>query len=173
MKLPTLALAGIAAAALAGTSIAANSQTHKMDVPLPDGGVVHIEYAGEVAPKVTVAPAEPVGMWMQSAFPDFGNFDRIFDQMNSQMRQIEQMARQPAGTPGMNIASYGGGLPAGTSSVSVISTSDGGVSCTRTTEVVSQGADKPPKVTTNVSGDCGTAAQPAPSAASSKPIEHT
>ena len=152
MKLP-IALAGIAAAALAGTSIAANSQTHKMDVPLPDGGVVHVEYAGDVAPKVTVAPSQPGALWMQSAFPEFGNFDRIFAQTNSQMRQIEQMARQPAGAPGMNIASYGS-LPAGTSSISVVSTSNGSKSCTRTTEVTSQGAGKPPKVVTNVSGDC-------------------
>src|SRR5205809_7309621 len=172
MKLQTLAFAGIAAAALAGTAIAANSQTHKMDVPLPDGGVVHVEYVGDIAPKVTVAPAQPGGMWMQSAFPEFGNFDRIFAQMNSQMRQIEQMARQPAGAPGMNIASYGS-LPAGTSSVSVVSTSDGGVSCTRTTEVVSQGAGKPPKVTSSVTGDCGTASRSAPAAVSSKPIDHT
>ena len=169
MKLP-IALAGIAAAALAGTSIAANSQTHKMDVPLPDGGVVHVEYAGDVAPKVTVAPSQPGALWMQSAFPEFGNFDRMIEQMNSQMRQIEQMARQPAGAPGMNIAFYGS-LPAGTSSISVVSTSNGGVSCTRTTKVVSQGAGKPPKVTSDVSGDCGTASQPAP--APSKPIEHT
>jgi len=168
--LPTLA-AGIAAAALAGTAIAASPQMHRMDVPLPDGGVVHVEYAGDVAPKVTVAPAQPGGLWAPMAFPampDMRNFNRMFDQMQKQMQQIEQIGRQ---APGMNIASYGG-MPDGSTSVSVVTTSNGGVSCTRTTEVVSQGAGKPPKVTSNVSGDCGAAPQAAP-AAPSRPINRT
>jgi len=168
--LPTLA-AGIAAAALAGTAIAASPQMHRMDVPLPDGGVVHVEYAGDVAPKVTVAPAQPGGLWAPMAFPampDMRNFNRMFDQMQKQMQQIQQIGRQ---APGMNIASYGG-MPDGSTSVSVVTTSNGGVSCTRTTEVVSQGAGKPPKVTSNVSGDCGAAPQAAP-AAPSQPINRT
>jgi len=168
--LPTLA-AGIAAAALAGTAIAASPQMHRMDVPLPGGGVVHVEYAGDVAPKVTVAPAQPGGLWAPMAFPampDMLNFNRMFDQMQKQMQQIQQIGRQ---APGMNIASYGG-MPDGSTSVSVVTTSNGGVSCTRTTEVVSQGAGKPPKVTSNVSGDCGAAPQAAP-AAPSQPINRT
>ena len=168
--LPTLA-AGIAAAALAGTAIAASPQMHRMDVPLPDGGVVHVEYAGDAAPKVTVAPAQPGGLWAPMAFPampDMRNFNRMFDQMQKQMQQIQQIGRQ---APGMNIASYGG-MPDGSTSVSVVTTSNGGVSCTRTTEVVSQGAGKPPKVTSNVSGDCGAAPQAAP-AAPSQPINRT
>jgi len=168
--LPTLA-AGIAAAALAGTAIAASPQMHRMDVPLPGGGVVHVEYAGDVAPKVTVAPAQPGGLWAPMAFPampDMRNFNRMFDQMQKQMQQIQQIGRQ---APGMNIASYGG-MPDGSTSVSVVTTSNGGVSCTRTTEVVSQGAGKPPKVTSNVSGDCGAAPQAAP-AAPSQPINGT
>ena len=168
--LPTLA-AGIAAAALAGTAIAASPQMHRMDVPLPDGGMVHVEYAGDVAPKVTVAPAQPGGLWAPMAFPampDMRNFNRMFDQMQKQMQQIQQIGRQ---APGMNIASYGG-MPDGSTSVSVVTTSNGGVSCTRTTEVVSQGAGKPPKVTSNVSGDCGAAPQAAP-AAPSQPINRT
>ena len=169
--LPTLA-AGIAAAALAGTAIAASPQMHRMDVPLPDGGVVHVEYAGDAAPKVTVAPAQPGGLWAPMAFPampDMRNFNRMFDQMQKQMqKQMQQIGRQ---APGMNIASYGG-MPDGSTSVSVVTTSNGGVSCTRTTEVVSQGAGKPPKVTSNVSGDCGAAPQAAP-AAPSQPINRT
>jgi hypothetical protein len=169
------ALAGVATAVLAGTAMAANTKMHRMDVPLPDGGVVHVEYAGDVAPKVTVAPVQPGGMWAPLAFPAFGNFDRMFDQLDRQMQQIEQMARQPVGAPGMNVAAYGS-LPAGTSSISVMSTSNNGVSCTRTTEVVSRGAGKPPKVTTNVSGNCGAAPGALPQAAppaASGPIDRT
>jgi len=175
-KLSALALGGVAAL-FAGTAIAATQKTHRMDVPLPNGGVVHVEYVGDVAPKVTVAPVgamAPGGMFAPMAFPampDMGNFDRMFQQVQQQMRQVEQMSRQ---APGMNIASYGG-MPDGATSVSVVTTSNGGVSCTRTTEVVSQGAGKPPKVTTNVSGNCGNAPQ-APQAVPpgvSGPIDHT
>ncbi len=164
------AIAGTAAA-LAGTAIAASPKTHRMDVPLPNGGVVHVDYVGDVAPKVTVAPVQPGGLWAPMAFPAmpaFGNFDRMFDQMQQQMRQIEQVSRQ---APGMNIASYGG-MPEGSRSVSVVTTSNGGTSCTRTTEIVSQGAGKPPKVTSNVSGNCGATSQAAP-AAPSQPINRT
>ncbi|HKU93181.1 MAG TPA: hypothetical protein VJP82_07535 [Sphingomicrobium sp.] len=169
-KLAMFAIAGTAAA-LAGTAIAASPKTHRMDVPLPNGGVVHVDYVGDVAPKVTVAPVQPGGLWAPMAFPAmpaFGNFDRMFDQMQQQMRQIEQVSRQ---APGMNIASYGG-MPEGSSSVSVVTTSNGGTSCTRTTEIVSQGAGKPPKVTSNVSGNCGATPQVAP-AAPSQPINRT
>jgi hypothetical protein len=158
-KLPALALAGIASAALAGTAIAANAKTHRLDVPLPDGGVVHVDYVGEVAPKVTVAQVQPGGLWAPMAFPGFGNFDAMFQQMDRQMRQIQEMGRQPAGAPGMNIASYGS-MPEGSRSMTVVSTSNGAVTCTRSTEVVSQGAGKPPKVTSNVSGDCAGGAAP-------------
>ena len=56
MKLPALALAGMAAAAIAGTAIAADPATHVMNVQLPDGSVAHVQYVGDVAPKVTVEP---------------------------------------------------------------------------------------------------------------------
>src|SRR5438445_57873 len=77
-----------------------------------------------------------------------------------------------AGGRDLTIGSYGN-LPAGADSVSVVTVSNGRSSCTRSTEVVSQGAGKPPKVTTNVSGNCGPAAQPVPQAAPGRPIDHT
>lgn len=162
-KLPVVVLGGIAAA-LAGTAIAAAPKTHVMNVPLADGSVAHVEYVGDVAPKVTVAPAAvPGGLWVTTAFPGFGNFDRMIEQMDLQtaamMRQVQQLERQPVGVPGMNVASYGN-LPAGANSVSVVTLSNGGSTCTRTTEVVSQGPGKAPKVTNKVSGNCEGMAQP-------------
>jgi hypothetical protein len=167
-KLLGAALVGGIAAALGGAAIAAKPQTHVMNVPLPDGSTVRVEYVGDVAPKVTVAPAPRTGDFWMGRLPSFGHFDRLFEQMNRQMRQIEQMARQPAGSPGMNIASYGN-MPAGANSVSVVTVSNGGSTCTRTTEVTSQGPGKPPRVVSNVSGNCGPAAPPAPSAAPINP----
>jgi len=149
-----LVLAGLGAAAIAGAAVAASRDSHVMNVPLPDGSTARVEYVGEVAPKVTVVPvpAAPFGMFDHSMF----DMQRQIDTM---MRQIDVMARSPmavTGTQGMNVAAYGN-APAGSQSVTVVSTSNGSKTCTRTTEVTSQGAGKPPKVVTNVSGDCDTA----------------
>jgi hypothetical protein len=156
-----LVLAGLGAATIAGAAVAARQDAHVMNVPLPDGSTARVEYVGDVAPKVTVVPG---------AVAPFGLFDRsMFDmqrQIDSMMRQVDAMTRAPlavAGSPGMNVAAYGD-APAGAQSVTVVSTSDGSKTCTRTTEVTSQGAGKAPKVVTNVSGDCGPAerAKPGP-----------
>jgi hypothetical protein len=166
-KLPAFAFAGVAAVAVAGAALAAAPKSHVMNVPLPDGSVARVEYVGDVAPKVTVAPrplpeaAEP---WAMS-FPSFAGFDQIIREMNRQteqmMRQAQQIAHQPAGAAPY-IASYGN-LPAGETSTTVVSVSNGGATCTRTTQVVSQGAGKPPKVTSNVTGQCSGAAAAQPS----------
>ena len=150
-------LAGLGAAALAGAAVGASRDTHVMNVPLPDGSTAKVEYVGEVAPKVTVVPAplSPFGLFDRSAFD-------IQRQIDAMMRQIDSVAKMPvAGVPGMNVAAYGN-APAGTQSVTVVSTSNGAKTCTRTTEVTSQGAGKPPKVVTNVSGDCAGVAAPQP-----------
>ena len=165
-KLPAFVLGGVAAAALAGTAIAAGPKPHVMNVPLPDGSTARVEYVGDVAPKVTVQPrrmGDPTMPWAMS-FPSFGNFDRIFADMQRRseemIRQAQQAAHEPAGAAPY-IAAYGD-LPAGQTSTTVVSVSNGGATCTRTTEVVSQGPGKPPKVTSNVSGQCsGTANAPA------------
>jgi hypothetical protein len=154
-----LVLAGLGAAAIAGAAVAASRDSHVMNVALPDGSTARVEYVGDVAPRVTVVPG---------AVAPFGMFDRsMFDmdrQIDAMMRQVDAMARAPmavAGAPGMNVAAYGN-APAGSQSVTVVSTSNGAKTCTRTTEVTSQGAGKAPKVVTNVSGDCAGVSQPAP-----------
>jgi hypothetical protein len=154
-----LVLAGLGATAIAGAAVAASRDSHVMNVALPDGSTARVEYVGDVAPRVTVVPG---------AVAPFGMFDRsMFDmdrQIDAMMRQVDAMARAPmavAGAPGMNVAAYGN-APAGSQSVTVVSTSNGAKTCTRTTEVTSQGAGKAPKVVTNVSGDCAGVSQPAP-----------
>src|SRR5205085_2068574 len=151
-----------------------SSKTHVLSVPLPDGSVARVEYVGDVAPKVMVEPRPLAGLdaaWAPLALPSFAGFDRMMEQMN---RQMQQMARQPLAAPGMNVASYGA-APAGVTSTSVVSYSNGASTCTRTTEVVSQGPGKPPKVTSNVTGDCS-APSPAPpptARPSAAPIDRT
>lgn len=168
-KLPAFAVVGIAAAALAGTAIAAVPKTHVMNVPLPDGSLIRVEYVGDVAPKVTVEPrplADAAAPWAMP-FPSFAGFDRMMAEMQRRseemMRQANQIARQPPGAAPY-IASYGD-LPAGGTSTTIVSVSNGGGTCTRTTEVVSQGAGKAPRVTSNISGQCGASAAPAPAPA--------
>jgi hypothetical protein len=159
-KLPALAFASVAAAALAGTAIAASPKTHVMNVPLPDGSVARVEYVGDVAPKVTVAPRAMAAMgdWGPQAmpFPSFAGFDRMIEQMQRQsqemMRRAQEMSRHPGGAAPY-IASYGD-MPAGETSTTVVTISNNGQTCTRSTEVVSQGPGKPPKVTSNASGHC-------------------
>lgn len=168
-KFPAIALAGVAAVALVGSAVAASPKTHVMNVPLPDGSVARVEYVGDVAPKVTLAPASTPGAFWMGGLPSFAQFDRLFEQLNVQMRQTEQMARLPGNAPGMDVASYGRDLPDGASSVSVVSVSNGGSTCTRQTEVTSQGSGKAPKVVSTVSGDCGKPAEPARSAAPVNP----
>ena len=157
-KLPAFAFAGIAAVTLAGTALAATADHHVMNVSLPDGSVAHVEYVGNVAPKVTVDP-RPLGDfgWAPMALPSFAGFDRMIEQMQRQsqemVRQAQQMARQSATGAAPYVAAYGN-VPAGQTSTTVITISNNGKTCTRSTEVVSQGPGKPPKVTSNASGSC-------------------
>ena len=174
MKLPLIAFGAVVAAATAGAAIAANEKTHRLDVPLPGGGVVQIQYVGDIAPKVSLVANEAPGFWAPAALPGLGDFGGLFEQMDRQMRQIQQMASAP-GAPGMNVAAYGD-MPQGSSSVTVVSTSNGAGTCTRTTEVVAQGAGRPPKVTNKLSGNCADGQQSAPQAepsSSSGSIDHT
>lgn len=161
---------GAAAVALAGAAAAAApSKTHDMDVPLPDGSVAHISYVGSVAPKVSIDPRprgdDELDAWGMP-FPSFAGFDRMIQEMNRQTEQMMRHAQQITGRAGVAapyIASYSN-LPAGQTSTTVVSVSNGGATCTRSTEVVSQGPGKPPKVTSSVSGQCGPAAAPQPGA---------
>lgn len=158
-KAHAFALAGLGALTLAGAAAAASPGTHTLTVPLPDGSTARVEYVGDVAPKVTVAPPSADGLMGPLRLFDRAFFDRsLFDmdrQMDELMRQTAQLARQAqAGTPVVNVAAYGN-APAGTTSVTVVSTSDGTQTCTRRTEVTSRGAGKPPQVVTSLSGDCG------------------
>ena len=174
-KLSKFALAGAAVAALAGAAVAAD-QSKRLTVPLADGSVVAVDYVGEVAPKVRVIPPRTTSEWLLgAAMPDIVGLDHILADMQRRhaelIRTIEAMTSrslQPGG-PGFNVASAGG-MPQGSTSVSVVSVSNGDKTCTRTTEVVSQGAGKPPKVTTKLSGECGPRPAQGPSPAG---LNHT
>jgi hypothetical protein len=149
-------LAGLTTAALSGAAVAASRDTHLLTVPLPDGSVARIEYVGKVAPTVKIEPAAPFAAdFAVPLMPSFAHIDRMIAEMQRQadamVRQADRMASQGKATA--TYANYGS-MPAGSSSYTMVTTSDGSKSCTRTVEVTSQGAGKAPKVVSNSSGDC-------------------
>jgi len=159
-KIRTAVFAGIAALTAAGTAIAATADTRVMNVDLPDGSVAWIEYDGDVAPKVTLAPATklvPV-RWIDpfDAAP-FAMFDRIAAAMQRQtemmMQQVHALQREPNALGKINLASFGT-LPAGTMSYSFSSISTGSGTCSRSVQVTSLGSGQQPKVVSQTSGDC-------------------
>jgi hypothetical protein len=168
-SLSKLALGAVLAVGLVGTAAAAARSVHVTNVALPDGSTARVQYVGDVAPRITLVPVVPVavpqvGIPVGFAFPDLGSaFARMDREMAATMQQVNALASQPlAGGPATaNLASYGS-LPPGTTSYSSVSVIDNGRQCSRTTEVIGQGADKAPKVLSKVSGDCGPAAQAAP-----------
>ena len=175
-KFPVIALGGLCAALIAGAAAAADRNTHVMNVLLPDGSIARVEYVGNIAPKVVVEPSRVADSAIWAPLPEFAGFDRMIAEMNREneamMRQAQQMAGQPVSGATPYVASLGN-VPAGMTSTSIVSYSIGSATCTRTTETVSQGPGKPPKVTSSVSGNCGASAAPVQPAPSSAPISHT
>jgi hypothetical protein len=164
----TTILAGGAALLVAGTAAYAADKLHTLNVSLPDGSVAQIEYTGDVAPKVSVAPAEAPA----AAYADpFAELDRMAAYMEAQhqamMQQFQALqqaaARSGAGAPGQ--LTVVGDLPAGTHYTYVSSTTDEH-GCTQTVEYSSDGGSAPPKVTRTSAGSCDKTTSDAPVAAS-------
>lgn len=172
-KLPKFAIAAFSVAAIAGTAAATTRHNHVMDVTLPDGAIARVEYAGNIAPKVTIEPAiDPDADWVP--LPAFAGFDRMIAAMNREseamISQAQQSAHQPAGGMMPNFASLTK-APAGMTSMTVISYSNGSGTCTRTTQSISQGPGKAPLIKSSLSGNCG--APTAPAAPSVAPVSRT
>lgn len=172
-KIRTALLTGVAAVAAISTALAASHGSHLMKVGLPDGTLARIEYEGDVAPKVTVAPASSVApiTWLDPFEPaTFAPFDRIAADMDRQsdlmMRQVRALPLPAMADDGkIDLTALRSSLPPGTVSYSFISTTNGGSTCSRSVQVTSLGAAQPPKVVSNTSGDC----REAPSAAAAHP----
>jgi len=166
----TTLLAGGAALLVAGTAAAAAEKLHKMQVALPDGGTVHVEYAGDIAPKVTVERADPEA---QAVFDPFAALDRMALEMEvrhqalmQQMAALQQAAAAGggAGPGGITLV---GNLPAG-AHVSYYSSTTDANGCTRSVQYSSDGGSEQPQVTRASAGNCDAAtgeAAPAPAAA--------
>jgi hypothetical protein len=155
-KFRIAALAGIAAASIAGAAFAAAHDQHVMTVTLPDGAVAKIEYSGDIPPKLVALPAQRIAMMsaprammadpFDSAF--FAQFDAMHAAMMRQMQVMQAMATMPAAAAmaqsGVHYAATGG--------------SSGMHFCSQSVSVTAQGPGKPAKVVTESHGDCGGAA---------------
>jgi len=157
--------AAIALAALAGTALAAQPAAHRMTVALPDGATAVIDYQGDIAPQVRIAPwsmAMPIGFAPSSGFPGFGwlDFAALDRQFDAMMRQANALAAAPPapGAAQSSLVSFGA-MPPGASSYSMVSVTTPNGTCVRTAETVSMGPGKPPRTVTRSSGNCEAAAE--------------
>jgi hypothetical protein len=155
---PTI-LAGGAALLLAGTAAAAAEKLHTMHVALPDGSVAQIEYAGDVAPQVSLQPVDAIPV----AFVDpFAGFEQMAAYMEAQQQAMMQQAAAMQQTAAKGGA---GALPAGVHYTYVSSTTDAN-GCTETVQYSSDGSGAQPQVTRTAAGNCDKAVSDAPVTAS-------
>lgn len=162
-------LAGAAALLAAGAAQATTAETQRMHVALPGGSVAQIEYVGDVAPTVTVLPAE---RRVPRPISPFAEMERIAAAMEArhrammrQMAALQQFAAQaavaPRHAPGLTLV---GNLPAG-SRYTVVSSSTDASGCTRTVRYSSDGSSNAAPVMSEVSSSgCDRAAPPAAAA---------
>ncbi|NIJ35277.1 hypothetical protein [Sphingomonas oligoaromativorans] len=160
-KVRTVVLSGVAALAVAGAALAATRDMHVMKVGLPDGSVARIEYAGDVAPKVIVAPIEKavrVNFFDAVDAAPFTAFDQIVASMD---RNMDAMVHEigalqpmlPSANGKIDLAALGK-LPPGTVHYQFVSTSDGSGTCSLSVEATSYGPEQKPKIVSNSVGDC-------------------
>jgi len=181
-KLRIVVLGAAGTLLVATAAVAATDKMHCMKVGLPDGSVAHIQYVGDVAPKITVEPvtAESVDYRPANGRPlvmmnPFADFERISAMMERQsqamMRHVAELQRQAESgvAPGQVMVSSN--LPAGSYSYSVVSSTTQNGNCVQTVEWRSDGSSQEPKMTRASSGDCDGAKmnQPVVQAAASQP----
>lgn len=165
----------------AGVAEAATAKLHTMKVDAPDGTVVHVQYSGDVAPRVEVVPADaaidsamPADMPMMAdpfAGP-FAGMERISAIMDAQVsammqraalmqQQAAQMQQQAvangtvSGVPGLTVV---GDMPQGMH-VTYYSSSTDASGCTRSVSYSSDGKGAEPKVVQTASDTCDAAAR--------------
>lgn len=117
------ALAAAGVLAFAGVAMAASHDMHELKVRLPDGSITHVEYKGDVAPKITVTPATqfvPVAMLDPFDPAAFIGRDRVSEQIDQQaqalLRQVDALQTAPSSSDGKPLLATIGKLPAGTMS---------------------------------------------------------
>jgi hypothetical protein len=169
----TTILAGGAALLLAGTAAAAAEKLHTMHVALPDGSVAQIEYAGDVAPTVSLQPVDAIPVAFVDPFAELGWVAAYMEAEHRAMVQqvVAMEAAAAAGPVAPGQTTSASALPAGVQYTYVSSTTDAN-GCTRTVRYSSGGSGAQPHVTRTSAGSCDEAVSDAPVTASAvKPAE--
>jgi len=158
-KIPAAVFVGVAALAVMGAAVAVSHNSHVMKLDLPDGSIAQIEYQGDVAPKVVIAPAlnfVPV-RWSDPFSAIFTLFDRVAADMDRQtdrmMQQVRALHFHPNPDGKIDLAAFRA-MPAGTVSYSFVSTGTGTGMCSRSVQVTLFGPVQQPKMVSSRSGDC-------------------
>ena len=171
--------AAILAVLGAGVAEAATARLHSMKVEAPDGAVVHVQYTGDIVPKVEIVPvdrdvsalraypasADPEPMLMADPFAGMERISAIMDAMMQRaalmQRQAAQMQAQAAATPAVagNAApgfTMVGDMPQGMH-VTYYSSTTSADGCTRTVSYSSEGSGTAPKMVQAASDACDAA----------------
>lgn len=157
----TIVLAGAAIAGLTGLALAAAPAVHEMTVQIPGGGIAHVRYTGDVAPKIAFVQgtANPTAVNFWGAQSPFAELDRISALMDRQMAQMMYQARlmqmQVSRDPLYNATLKD--MPAGGSDYTFVSSLTGGNFCMRSTQITASPNGGAPKIVTKTSGNCGSA----------------
>jgi hypothetical protein len=166
-KTKTALLAGAAALALtsfAGLAEARSPDFQVMTIELPGRGIGEIRYAGDVAPRIVLAPvAVPVAAWAPAA-PLFwaGSPFSVLNQISLEMdRQIASLLHAQAATLRQVARPDGlggigtGTIPPGSVGFTSVTTSTGSGVCTQTVRITRAPGEARPNVVSYRSGDCG------------------
>jgi hypothetical protein len=142
------ALVVVASLAIAGgASVAHGSPELKtMNVDLPDGSVVRVQYSGDVPPRVELRQAPVRGDLAFDPAP-FLAFHRIAAEMDRQIQQLWSGRFAP------RWAGWGATGPAGAGFSFVSQTTSDG-RCTRSVEMTVAAPGAKPQMTKHQSGDC-------------------
>ena len=184
--LRTALIAGAASALLAGAALAAHDESKTMLVALPDGSVQHIQYRGDVAPRLVILPAAQSVSLLGAAFgpgSPFAEMERISAAMDAQaaamMRQAATLQAPVPAAQGKGVTMTNAqGEPVGVMHYSYVSSTTSADGCTQTVSYSSDdaAASGEPRIIRTSSGDCGAGANPVgrpgavtPTAAPAKP----
>ena len=162
-------IVGIAAFAVAGTALAGNLGRKAIMVKLPDGLTARVEYQGDVAPKITVEPDSPAvaAAWSGANWAPFIMLDRISADVDRQvdaMRQVRMLDAFPANDAALVSWTSDEAVPAGAARYSYVATLSGQSFCARSVEIIWQGPNQKPRITSTTSGRCSAAKGSAPTA---------
>jgi hypothetical protein len=161
-------LASVAAAGYAGFAHAGTPDVKTMTVQLPGGGIEEIEYTGNVAPQVILAPALPpdaaaiTPMAMPGGMSDpFAALAQLSAEMDQQaaamINAANAMAAGAMGPPGPLVPAGFAQMPPGSTGYSFVSSISGGGqgACMQSLEITSMGNGQAPRVVSHSSGNCG------------------